>query len=227
MTWALVLGGGGVRGAFQAGVWQALATAGFSPRFVIGSSIGALNGAATARLAPEALVAWWQDPRLDHFRAYQLSRTIKEFGGAILATPVQQPWPTLAVATDLKRRRPVVNALTDRTTLDRLCASCSLPGVTRPVTINGTRYADGGLVNDLPIDIARDLGATKILAISAAGLGPQPAAKADRLLTPPEPVGRILDFSRGNRQRLLQAGQEAGQRLCQEADFLAGIRGSY
>jgi NTE family protein len=48
---AVVFGGGGVRGAFQAGVWAVVGPQ-LKPDFVIGSSIGAINGWATTRLTP-------------------------------------------------------------------------------------------------------------------------------------------------------------------------------
>ena len=54
---ALVLQGGGALGAYQAGVYEALAAANIHPDWIAGISIGAINGALIAGNAPEARVA--------------------------------------------------------------------------------------------------------------------------------------------------------------------------
>ncbi|HEY1612859.1 MAG TPA: patatin-like phospholipase family protein [Rhizomicrobium sp.] len=74
-TTALLLQGGGALGAYQAGVYEALAEAGMQPNWVAGISIGALNGAIIAGNAPDERVrqlrAFWEEitarPGLDWF----------------------------------------------------------------------------------------------------------------------------------------------------------------
>jgi NTE family protein len=58
---ALVLQGGGALGAYQAGVYQALEAHGFAPDWIVGTSIGAINGAIIAGNAPNARLARLQD----------------------------------------------------------------------------------------------------------------------------------------------------------------------
>ena len=55
-TTALVLQGGGALGAYQAGVYEALAAAGWSPDWIAGISIGAINAALIAGNPPEARI---------------------------------------------------------------------------------------------------------------------------------------------------------------------------
>src|ERR1700756_3092036 len=72
-TTALLLQGGGALGAYQAGVYEALAEAGIEPGWIAGISIGAVNGAIIAGNAPKARVgqlrAFWEEitgrPALD------------------------------------------------------------------------------------------------------------------------------------------------------------------
>jgi NTE family protein len=73
----LVLQGGGALGAYQAGVYQALMDGGIEPDWVIGTSIGAINGALIAGNVPEKRVA-----RLQEF-----------WHGAARAHPLDELWP--------------------------------------------------------------------------------------------------------------------------------------
>ena len=67
MKTALVLSGGGMFGAWQAGVWRALAPY-LKPDLVVGASVGALNGWAIAGGAsPDELIDSWMNPDLAHF----------------------------------------------------------------------------------------------------------------------------------------------------------------
>jgi NTE family protein len=69
---AVVLQGGGALGAYQAGVYEALAEADFQPDWIAGISIGAINGALIAGNAPEA--------RVDKLRAFWERVTAKPYG---------------------------------------------------------------------------------------------------------------------------------------------------
>ncbi|MGA3205785.1 MAG: patatin-like phospholipase family protein, partial [Bryobacteraceae bacterium] len=74
MKRALVFSGGGMFGAWQAGVWSGL-TAG-APELVVGASVGSLNGYAIAGGATgEELCEFWRDARVGRFRA--LPQTIR------------------------------------------------------------------------------------------------------------------------------------------------------
>lgn len=208
MTLAAVFGGGGVRGAFQAGVWATIAPV-IQPRFVIGSSIGAINGLATTRLTPEEIVAWWLQAVPERMRPYQvqpIQTLIKTLG----ALPVRSAWPALAVSTSVGRHRPHVVTLSADNAERWLLASSALPGWYAPRRIDGQWYVDGGVSNDLPVAIARDLGATDIVAISAAGFGPTPGLAGTPVIAPPSNFKRMLDFSLTNRRALIASGREAG-----------------
>jgi len=76
---ALVLSGGGSRGAYQAGVWQALRELGLPIHMVVGTSVGAINGAAIAQDAfYEAQDLWRQ---LETTQVFDFSQAIQH-GGA-------------------------------------------------------------------------------------------------------------------------------------------------
>lgn len=225
MPLAIVLGGGGVRGAFQAGAWAEIGPY-LQPDFVIGSSIGAINAWATTRLTPNELVDWWEHRVPTHLRPRQ-TQPLRDLIQALTATPRQQSWPALAVATQLKNRRAQVVTITPEHAEAWLLASAAMPGWFAPQKINGEWFVDGGVVNDLPVAIARDLGATQILAISALGLGPMPQLNGVPVLSPPKHTGVMFDFSRQHRDVLLQAGRQAGRAWLQSLDAQSFLASSF
>ena len=74
------------------------------------------------------------------------------------------PIPFRCVATDLGTGKPVV--FKDGPLGDALRATMSLPAVFPPVRRNGTLYADGGLMNNLPVDVVRQMGADIVIAVN-------------------------------------------------------------
>lgn len=81
--------------------------------------------------------------------------------------------PFRAVATDLENRKAVILAQGDLPSA--VFASMAVPGVLPPVQLDGKLLVDGGLANNLPISVARDLGADIIIAVDLS----RPPKKAD------------------------------------------------
>ena len=243
---AFVLSGGGSLGAMQAGQLLALFEAGITPDLVIGVSAGALNGAAIAYdpsiAATEQLATIWQSLDRDYiFRGSRVER----------AWHVLRGHPNLYRSdglVDLVNRFLPVNNLSELSTPFEACtvniddarldfhstgdprkvlvASASLPGVFKPVVINGSRHVDGGIASTLPVHRAHELGATTIFAfdcragtkhqlpteMSALGVLTSSIAVTREILTPshdhldvvrlPAPdvsgIG-LFDFSHGSR----------------------------
>lgn len=82
----------------------------------------------------------------------------------LLATFDGLPTPFRAVATDMETGRAVVLDHGDLAVALR--ASMSVPGVFSPVEVDGRILGDGGLVNNLPIDVARRMGADVVIAVN-------------------------------------------------------------
>jgi len=102
---------------------------------------GVLHGQAMAALIQEA---------------YGLSPELASFDN--LAIPFR------AVATDLRDRSAVI--LADGSLTQAVQASMSIPGVVRPLTLHGKMLVDGGVANNLPINIAKALGADQVIAVA-------------------------------------------------------------
>lgn len=184
MTTAFVLGGGGLLGAHEVGMLRALAEAGVRPDLVVGTSIGALNGALVAAHpagAAERLSRMWQGEELRLAfseklwgRAVRLVRSgthlhslepLRRVLADVLPGPgfadLELPFHCVAAGIETASARwfssgPVVPAV---------MASCAVPGLLPPVEIDGAHYFDGGLVDSIPVGRAVTLGADIIYVL--------------------------------------------------------------
>lgn len=197
----LVLGSGSARGWAHIGVIRALQEAGIEPDIVCGTSIGSLVGAAYAAGKLDDLEAWvksltWKTVvgLLDFTINAGLIkgiRLIDFFRAQFADTEIPQlDRPFACVATELGTGREVW--LREGPVLDAIRASIALPGLFTPIERNGRLLVDGGLVNPVPVSLARAMGADIVIAVDLSSdlMGrrmrrPMPVAK-----TPQKP-GRI------------------------------------
>ena len=181
----LVLSGGGVLGALQVGVLRVLVRHGFRPSRIVGTSVGALNGAFLAFYPDdsgvERLAEIWhtlEQERFIHFNpvrvAYRLASRQRhlisnEFLERLIAehTPEDEfaatQVPLFITATNLTSGRKHV--FSEGTVSQAVLASTAIPGLFPPVEIDGEAYLDGGVLANLDLGTAVDLGAREILAI--------------------------------------------------------------
>lgn len=153
---ALVLSGGGLFGAWQAGAWSVLASR-MEPDLIVGASVGSLNGYAIAAGAtPERLFGLWRNPSRGSFR--DLHQNLRE----LTQHPLRRPFAL--VVTDMLRLRPRIYK-NGQITWQHLAASCAIPGVLPQMKLDGRWYGDGGLLNALPVWAAVELGATEIVGL--------------------------------------------------------------
>lgn len=182
---AFVLAGGATRGASQVGMLQALTERGIRADLVVGTSIGALNGACYAESpTPAGLerleALWYEPPRADIFSlsARSIAQNIRQRRGYVLDNRGLRDWiqvntsvarledftiPLHAVATDAASREPVV--LSSGDTVEALLASSAIPGVFPPIELGGRQLIDGGSSADVPIGPATGLGATSLVVL--------------------------------------------------------------
>ena len=176
-SFALALGGGGARGLAHIAVIEALDEMGVTPTAIAGTSIGAMIGAAYAagmrgKEIRHHVIAFAHDwgqtrRRLMTARAGDLVDLL--YGRLSQATqidpekfceqfmPAQVPndfshltIPFIAMATDLHRRSEL--AIASGPLRPALAASIAIPGLFRPMIIDGRVLIDGGATNPLPFD---------------------------------------------------------------------------
>jgi NTE family protein len=162
----IALSGGGARGFAHIRVLRVLVEAGWRPAVVTGTSAGGIvGGLFAAGLSPEAIEAlarrihWRMFMRLDPdgtalVSTRGLARLLREAVGDVRIEEL--PIRFAAVAVDLDTgeeiwldRGPLVEAM---------LATSAFPGVFPPVLWQGRRLIDGGVLNPLPVDVARGWG---------------------------------------------------------------------
>ena len=201
---AYVLSGGNLRGALQVGALQTLlADPACRPDLIVGTSIGAFNGALIAvdptPAGTEHLAGLWRNvKRKDVYPGNRLSsvwqlirRKDSLFPNAPLRGWFQHAFPPgFATFGDLKLPLYVTGSTLnsdalyvwgdepDTSLIDALLVTVSLPGTFPPVEHAGYQYVDGGLVANIAPGVAVDRGATEIYVLDVAYL---------RGLLPPAP----------------------------------------
>ncbi len=178
---ALALGSGGARGWCHIGAIRALEEQGVSPMAVAGCSIGALVGAAwaagrldaleeTARALTQTGLLRYLDPRLEQGGVLRGQGVEMLFHALDLPERIEDlPRPFVTVATDLASGKEVW--LREGPLIPAVRASLSIPGMLKPVQLNGQWLIDGGIVNPLPVSAARALGGEVVIAVNPNGRG--------------------------------------------------------
>lgn len=173
----LALSGGGVRGLAHIGVLKVLTDAGIPIHCVAGTSAGGLIGALFAagmtpqkmeeealRMASPRRILPFLNRGLP-FRGLLSGQKVYEYLEFLLGdvTFDQLHIPLAVVAVDLNTGQKVV--LREGRVVDAVRATIALPGLLSPVERDGQLLVDGGLVDNLPADAARQMGAEKVVAV--------------------------------------------------------------
>lgn len=172
----LALGGGAARGWAHIGVLRALHKVGIKPDIIAGTSIGAVVGACEIAGQLDELESFARDltrRRVLGFLDFNLSGTGLITGNRLGERLRQQlsnttiedlPRRFTAVATEIGTGHEVW--LSRGNLVDAVRASYALPGVFRPVKVDGRWLFDGALVNPIPISVCRALGARYVIAVN-------------------------------------------------------------
>jgi NTE family protein len=214
---AFVLGGGGVFGATQVGMLRALLEAGLRPAFIVGTSVGAINGAVLAADPSQTGVArltdFWQhmtesglfaDTVLARASTLVRHRT-HLFSPVPFRRQLEQHLP--ATFEELQIRFQCVAASIERAGAHwfssgglpaAVLASSAVPGLLPPVQIGAEHFMDGGLVHSIPVGRALALGATDIYILHVG--------RVDQPLLPPRSLWDVclVSFELARRHRFVE-----------------------
>ncbi|MEP7201351.1 MAG: patatin-like phospholipase family protein [Ilumatobacteraceae bacterium] len=204
---AYILPGGGALAAYQVGVLDALTAEGLRPDRLIGVSAGAMNAALFAWSSDtdgiRRIERIWSDvKRRDLLRVHPgrmalalagrrasfldnrhgISFLRKHLGERLIQ---HAPIPLTIIATDLATGRPFI--LESGDVVLAIVASSAFPGVFPPVVLAGHTLIDGGVVADVPLDVAAELGVASVVVITVPPLAPAPV--------PQHPVAVVLRSS--------------------------------
>ena len=212
------------------GAIRALEQAGIHPDLVCGTSVGALVGAAYAAGELDRFEQWLLGMRIKDvlgFMDVTLSggllkgeRVMEFFRRNFVDRPIEQlAMPFAAVATALHTGTEVW--LREGSTVEAVRASIAMPGLLTPVLRDGIALVDGGLVNPVPVSLARALGADKVIAIdlSSDRLGRRLIANA-QVESPDSAIGAWIRRLQESLGGLLPAHPSGQDRLPSMQDVL-------
>lgn len=195
MIYALALGGGGTRGAFECGVWRALCELGINVSAIAGTSIGAVNGAIFA--AGEDAFELWKKvsaddilklPRDNDSSASISVSLIKSLSRGGIDTSPFHDFLSKHLSEEKLRQSPIdfglcTYSVDDKCELDLfkddipqgklidyIVASACFP-LFKPSVIDNKIYSDGGVRNNLPINMLIEKGFDTIISVSVKGIG--------------------------------------------------------
>jgi NTE family protein len=216
---AFVLGGGGVLGAVEVGMLRALFEAGIKPDLILGTSVGALNGALVAADPSPGVIGrlvWLWESAAGNKEVYgdgavrQVTRAVRTGTHLYSAKPLRErleqelgdrtfdemqiPFQCCAACIE----RAAEHWFTEGRVVDAVVASAAVPGLLQPATVNGEHFLDGGIVNSVPVGHAVSCGADRIFVLQVG--------RVDRPLKPPRKPWEVarVSFEIARRHRFIR-----------------------
>ncbi|MCD5322571.1 MULTISPECIES: patatin-like phospholipase family protein [Pontibacillus] len=172
----LALGSGGARGFAHLGVLKALHDAGIQVDLIAGSSMGALVGSLYCagqdmdqlyKLARTFKRKYYLDftvPKMGFIQGKRIKEYISLFTHRKNIEDLKIPFAV--IATDLKTGEKVI--FKEGNTANAVRASISIPGIFVPEKIGDRLLVDGGVVDRVPISVAREMGADIVIGVDCA-----------------------------------------------------------
>lgn len=174
---ALVLGAGSSKGFAHIGVLKVLESNKIPLHMIVGTSAGSAVGSLYAygidafslqKLAISVNQGDIVDPLIIPSNGFIKGEKLEEFINKWVRNTSMEKMkiPFYAVATDLEKGQEIVFAKGNTGTAVR--ASCSIPGIFRPVRISDRVYVDGGVVSPVAVEAARRYGADVVIAVDVS-----------------------------------------------------------
>lgn len=246
MKKALVLGGGGSKGAYEIGVWKALRELHMEFDIVCGTSIGAMIGAMVVQGQYEKCYQLWESLTIDDViangvnidadiellmsqkdRFKTLVTTYINHGGADISPFIEMinemfdeelffssPIEFACMTMNLSKLRPRAFSKADMKNMnprDAILASASCFPAFPMLMIDGEHYIDGGYYDNVPIELARALGADQIVAVDLKSVGNKRIREAQEdviYIEPQVTLGSFLLFDHNRIMRNMQLGYQ-------------------
>lgn len=227
---ALVLSGGGSRGAYEIGVWQGIRELGIDIDIVTGTSIGALNGAAIVQDKFDLALELWASlettvmalnvplftQEVSPMDCAANTSLKKILNSHIDETIIREsPVDYGIVTVELGTFKPVYlfkEDIPEGQLVDYMLASSACFPAIKYHEIDHVKYVDGAYSDNMPIDMAFERGATRVIAVDLNAIGLLPNKRKYDNLTSVKVVGcqwdlgNILVFDKINTRRIMRLG---------------------
>lgn len=235
---AIVLSGGGSKGSYQIGVWKALKKLHIKYDIVTGTSVGALNGALMTQNSYFKAVKLWKhinlktlfgDDAIESENDLEVLKMYKDNffkNGGMNPKDLEQLIDKsinkkkffsskinyALITFDLSDKKPLKLEKKDieqNKLTDYLMASASCYPAFKQKEIDNKKYIDGGIYDNLPINLAIDLGADEIICVDlkAPGIKQLPKEKVPTIkITPNNRLTNFLNFNEKGAKRNIKLG---------------------
>lgn len=196
---ALVLCGGGAKGAYHIGVWKALKEVKYNPDIITGTSVGALNGALFAIGKADVAEKLWKNMSMDSIFEDEANKDINSIKsvnefilklgkiGGVNPKPLKETFKSISdeetfrkskiefglVTTQLKPPKRVelfVDEIENGKIADYVLASTACFPIMQKYSIDGVDYVDGGYTDNVPFNMALKRGATELVIVDMHGM---------------------------------------------------------
>lgn len=227
MKTAIVLSGGGAKGSYQLGVWKALRKLKIKYDIVTGTSVGALNGVMMVQGDYKTALKFWYN--IDYKTLFNKDfkkvkeniylTYIKEFitDGGIDITNLENSLDqvfdenkfyssdvdfgiVVYNLTEKKEEMITKNNILSEDIKDYIIASAACYPAFKTKKINKENYIDGGVYDNLPINLAIDMGADRVIAVDLKAIGiKQEVKEPEKVITtisPNNDIGAMLEFDK-------------------------------
>lgn len=235
---AIVLSGGGSKGAYQIGVWKALRKLHIKYDIVTGTSVGALNAALMTQSKYFKALLFWRNLTFENVIDEEIENNItkkelykKYLDGAINGgLKISNLEKTIDKAINVKKiylskidmglvtvkakgLKPVLLRKKDipmNKFKDYLVASASCYPAFSMKKIDNNNYIDGGMYDNMPINLAIDMGATEVIAVDLEEIGIKRKVKNKDIpityISPNNDIGSFLLFEKNMARRAIRLG---------------------
>ena len=220
---ALVLAGGGAKGSYHVGVYRALQQLGWTPDIITGASVGALNGLLFTMGKVQEAEDIWRSMELhdvlelptttEKDTLYNFFMDVVRSGGlnveplgetidryidedAARHSPIRFGLVMTELSTMRSIRCPIEQIPAGQLKDYMLASSACFPAL-RPREIDGVKYIDGGWRDNMPLDLAKDMGAEELLGVDIDGVGitrPNTTGLPTQIIRSHWNLGPTLDF---------------------------------
>ena len=222
---AIVLSGGGAKGSYQLGVWKALRCLHIKYDIVTGTSIGALNGVLMCENSYFKAKRIWQKLNLEYLfnelpKSNKSIDIVKLFGGKFIKNGGMDIKKIETIINNSVNKRKFYNSKIDfglitynfttkkplilsknkipsEKLIDYLMASATCYPAFKMKEIDGNKYIDGGYYDNLPIELAIELGAEFLIIVDleSPGFKKKPTKKINSItIKPKNHISFFLNF---------------------------------
>ena len=251
---AIVLSGGGAKGAYQIGVWKALRKLNIKYDVVTGTSIGSVNGLMMVQNDYLKTLWLWSNVGFDvlydekfpskHDTLLEMTEVYKNYaknflkqGGISMGKMRNLLTKTYnkkrffnsnidygLVTYNLTKMEPVFLKKKDLTNdvVDYVLASACCYPAFQKMKINGEEYIDGGIYDNMPINLAVEMGADEVIAVDLEAIGVVQDVKYDNVkityIRPKNEIGSFLVFDRKLAVKAIKYGYYDTMKIFKELD---------